>query len=643
MTVIHIQDAHANYNCQHAVADLINYISGKYGIETVNLEGGSGDYDLSPFTWIEERDLREKVLDYFVREGIINGGEYTGCLDPDVIYLWGVEDTGLYIKNLKVFREFLPFREKANACIDALDHTLNNLKRRIYSGELFDLDENYRAYKSGGITFRAYVAFLTAFARSRDIDPAPYRDLCVLADCLGLEDNIDFDRADRERDALISGLENRLPRGDMEKLVQRTVDFRLEKVPQHEFYEYLFRTAGIMGLDTGAFSNLASYAAYTGMYDSVDAIEVMSELDALEKAVKEKLFRDGRERELDMLSRNLVIARNMLNFTLTRDDYAYYADNRDSFRIKRYLDFIIANALSRGAAAGIDSDVGAFDSYLDRVRNFYEYSLERDGKFIENLKFRDGKCVLVTGGFHSDNLLRLFRERGIAYVSIMPCFRNDDGYDCPYFRLLAGKEPGILEDVKPMLAAYSSIQLYTMLSRNPAAAEMWGQNSVDAAKAAALIVWYAEQGKQLVVTAGEGAEAKEYVFGEGNDTEEMTLAQFLDAARGRPGDTVYDPYIAGDYGGFPDDALAELHSAADHETAHGNIESELTRIGAAIEADAGAKGISLEGFTRGVWRWKSYDFREVAPRGGDLELEGGRKDTARIRGNRFGRRREDGR
>src|SRR4030042_2973523 len=47
--VIHIQDAPCNYAAQHKIADIVGYLSEKYGITAINLEGGEGAYDLSLF------------------------------------------------------------------------------------------------------------------------------------------------------------------------------------------------------------------------------------------------------------------------------------------------------------------------------------------------------------------------------------------------------------------------------------------------------------------------------------------------------------------------------------------------------------------------------------------------------------------
>ena len=41
------------------------------------------------------------MSDHFVREGLVNGAEYFALNNPDKASLWGIEDTELYIDNLR--------------------------------------------------------------------------------------------------------------------------------------------------------------------------------------------------------------------------------------------------------------------------------------------------------------------------------------------------------------------------------------------------------------------------------------------------------------------------------------------------------------------------------------------------------------
>ena len=87
-TIIHIQDAHCNYAAQKRIAEIVEYLNRECGIDTINLEGGAKDYDLSIFTNIQDKAVREKVADNFVKEGLVSGAEYFAINNPDKVTLW---------------------------------------------------------------------------------------------------------------------------------------------------------------------------------------------------------------------------------------------------------------------------------------------------------------------------------------------------------------------------------------------------------------------------------------------------------------------------------------------------------------------------------------------------------------------------
>ena len=90
-TIVHIQDAHCNYAAQQKIAEIIAHLNREYGAQVINLEGGAKDYDLSIFTNIHDKNIREKVADNFVKEGLVNGAEYFAINNPEKVTLWGIE------------------------------------------------------------------------------------------------------------------------------------------------------------------------------------------------------------------------------------------------------------------------------------------------------------------------------------------------------------------------------------------------------------------------------------------------------------------------------------------------------------------------------------------------------------------------
>jgi len=471
-TIVQIQDAHCNYDCQHKIAEIIDYLNREYGVNNVNLEGGKDDYDLSVFTGIPEKDIREKVADYFVKEGIVNGAEYFAVNNPEKVTLWGIEDVNLYLENLNVYRDTLKHKDDIDRHLRALSHILSNLKRHVYTEELLEFDRKYSQYKAENIEFKDYLAYILNKAEEKAIDTTSSANINLLKKSLEQESNIDFRKADTERYELIGRLENILSRNELEELVLKIAQFKKEELSQKDFYIYLSQKAKSIDLDINMFPNLSKYIAYTSIYGAMEKSKVMDELSLLESRIKISIIKNDTQKTLDLLSKNLYLTKNLFDAKLTREDYEYYKVQSDSFRVRDYVKFIEEQAPLYNITARPDNDIAELDEYRSKMARFYECSFKRDKAFLGNMKFTmdDGRwtmddkgvAILITGGFHTENLHELFKKNGISYVSIMPNFKNGNGYECPYYRLLAGKKSPIEEKISTIVN--STLAYYGMLN-----------------------------------------------------------------------------------------------------------------------------------------------------------------------------------
>ncbi|MCK4818513.1 hypothetical protein KA005_22275, partial [bacterium] len=169
-TVVHIQDAHCNYACQHKISDIIDYLNAEYGVDTLDLEGGSGKYDLSLFTQIEAPETREKVTDYFVKTGLVSGAEYFAINNPAEVTLKGIENPELYYKNLNAYRDILPYEKEIKSLLSSLKKHIERLKPAIYSRQLKELDTLRKRYKKNEIEFKDYLVALLSRSDVFDIN-----------------------------------------------------------------------------------------------------------------------------------------------------------------------------------------------------------------------------------------------------------------------------------------------------------------------------------------------------------------------------------------------------------------------------------------------------------------------------------------
>lgn len=467
--IVHLQDAHCNGSAQMKISEIIDYLNREYGLDVINLEGGVGKYDLTVFTSMSGKAIRSEVAEYFVEKGEVNGAELYAINNPDNVTLWGIEDKDLYLANLKVYRDSLKYKPEVTQYLDQLTRILNNLKKNIFSEKLLGIDMAYNSYKAGNMEFREYLEFLIGEAGGSGVDIKGYLNISLLAHAMALESKVDFKKANTERDILVDSLKKGLSREEERELVVQSVDFKTKKISSKAFYTFLLRKAKDLGIDAGAYPALSSYVAYVSTYEAVDRAKVMEEIGALETDICKPLYQNDTQRELNKLSRNLALTKNIFDIALTKTDYAYYLKNVASFDVAGYLSFIAREAPKYKINARPDANIARLDDYRTRIVAFYEYSFKRDDVFIENMKFSGaggGKkgAVMMTGGFHTENLCDLFRKEEISYVSILPKFSVGKDYKSPYFDILAGETTNVQTMLRSVIARASMLQVASKLS-----------------------------------------------------------------------------------------------------------------------------------------------------------------------------------
>ncbi len=482
--VIHIQDAHCNYNAQKTVYSIIDYLNRTYGVNTINLEGGEGDYNFSPFYKIEDASLREKTADYFLREGEINGAESFAINNPGKVALWGVEDTDLYLDNLNVYRSSLKDKDDIDNTLKTLSRSLADLKVKLYSKELLEIDRKINDFKSKTIELKDYIAYLMRASKDRGVDISDLANINILNKTLLLEGGVDFKKANIERDQLIDRLNKALSKNEVKELVQKAVEFKIGHIPSVEFYTYLTAKAKEVNINLAEYQNLSLYIGYVNLYANLKKEEIFKEIEALEDRIKDRLYQNDEQRELNKLSKHLAIIKNLLNVTLTQDEFKYYQAHKGEFDVGNFVRFIqhfrdspsnsILGQSPRYYAQNTSPGTvpTAIPAAIAHMERFYALSFRRDEEFVKRLKAPQA-AILITGGFHTENLTKRLKAKNISYISIMPNFGLDDK-ECPYFKLLAGNNSALL---KFIMANSSAIALYSYFSEN--AYKMYGGGRVD--------------------------------------------------------------------------------------------------------------------------------------------------------------------
>jgi len=382
-----------------------------------------------------------------------------------------------------------------DASLKALSYNLALIKSKAYDKQLLELDLKANSFREGSLDLKEYCAHLIKSASDKNIDISDFTNIAILTGTVGLESDIDFKKSTIERDELVERLTRYLPKTKVDELAAKTVEFKVGRLTPSEFYIYIFDKARSADIDLAGYGNLTRYYGYINTYDKIKKEDLFKELFRLEAAVKEKLFSNAAQRGLDRVTKDLTIIKGIFNITITPDEFKVYKERRSDFDIRKIALLLSDTASKYSLSIPAMPDAARLDSRLKEMERFYELSYKRDEAFVRNIKVdassfivnrsssivkqktindrrltMDGRgvVIVITGGFHTDNLTKLFKSNGINYVSIMPNFRLDNT-PCPYFKRLAGEEPALF---KRMTSGRSAIALYTYFCKK--AKEIYG-------------------------------------------------------------------------------------------------------------------------------------------------------------------------
>jgi len=451
--VIYLQDAHCNYSCQKSISNIIEFFNEKYGVNAAAVEGGSGKYDFSIFTSIPDMEIREKVCDYFVREGRVTGVEFFAIMNPGKLMVRGLESPDLYEKNLTVYRESLSYQDRVEKYLNILRHYMENLKPPIFSKDMKQFDTKKKAYDDNTEELKDYIIYLNEVSRGKAIPMDMFQNLDKLLELIESETHIDFDRAQKEREIAVDELTRKLSKAEIGTLVQKSIDFKQENMTSADFYGYLFKKLDSCDIILDDFPELVKYKTYLDQYDAVEKDVFFEEMFNIERHIANNIFSNDDERNLYYLADDLTILNKLFSVSLTRQQYDYFTKKKEDLSVNKYVDFIHDKASWYNITASINPEVVQIDMYKEKITQFYEYSFKRDDVFIENLeKYAEGNdaMFMVTGGFHTDNMMELLKEKGYPFILITPKLEQEK-YN-PYFKLLAGN----LSPIETVLSEYTS-------------------------------------------------------------------------------------------------------------------------------------------------------------------------------------------
>ncbi|MBF0254752.1 MAG: hypothetical protein HQL11_06500, partial [Candidatus Omnitrophica bacterium] len=371
--------------------------------------------------------------------------EYLNITGEHDFVLWGVENPGLYDEGLKLYGDIAAKRDGLLSYVAKMRRTAEAVKGRIYGPELLAFDTVRQSYRKGLLPLTTYADELKSAALKAGIAMRQYANLRHLDELGRLEAGIDFEKAAREQAEALALFSDE-DREVLDEAVKDGANAPL-KLQGHDekttraFYGFLKEKLPTTGK---TFGELEKYLHYRERTQALNAGTVLDELQGLERSVVETLTANDDERMLIRVAEGIERLAKLLELKVTPEEFAEYRKDRAYGDTRVLTGFLNKKIMDLDGyydqALFLEED---FADQMARIERFYELTYQRDRHFVESMLAKldaegETRAVLVTGGYHTEHLRTLLKERGISYVCVCPQVLHETDTE-RYERLLLGQ------------------------------------------------------------------------------------------------------------------------------------------------------------------------------------------------------------
>jgi hypothetical protein len=421
--VIHIEDAHVHQQAQRHIAALLDYFVKNYAVRVACLEGASGRLATDALSFLPDRDVRQVVADYFLKEGRLTGAEHYAVTQRPPLTLYGAENEQLYRKHYEAYRDTYALRQENAAVFEGVGKVLGKLARFVLSPELNRFYQVRRAFSSREIEMGEYLKAVFEFAKQTGLLRGRFRSLQLYETILNLGGRVDFEHAAEEIFLFLQELKAASDPLQMRELTDKITQLRTSSEARPEVYDYLVRQMRARHWES-RYRRLRIYLEYVSACDRF-AMGALDSLAELEHEIEVKLSKTREERLYLYWSRIFDIYQKVAGLELTQKDARFFYRHRKVFNMVRLRHFLEPLMDRHHFTFELPQDMGKVDRCLPMLDRFYALAVQRDealtAETLRKMKDENSPAVvLVTGGFHTPGISKALERAGYSYITIMP-------------------------------------------------------------------------------------------------------------------------------------------------------------------------------------------------------------------------------
>lgn len=432
--IINIQDLHCNGEVQRNIAKIIEDLDKKCGLEEVYLEGAWGEADTGPLAELMKEARGRETVEAMVDLGYLNATEYYCALSGKKNFIKGIEKEELYNRNLKLLGDIISFEKEVAAVCDELADDLGLIKKDYAGRDAVRLDKWIKRFQKGRLSAARYYSMLAGQAKKRGVKIRKYANISRYTDFIKKAERVDNEKVRKELSIFISELKERMPYGEFSRLYENSSAFSDIENIAGELSEAA-RKYSIF--ENGGYKHLKNFFTYLDFNGSVNPVEFAKEEARLTDELYSVMGSGEYGREVIFLSKFIALIRGYFTAGISAEELEEFESRFASFR-------------SVWCSYFPENKVKKLDKYAGLLKEYHANNLKRDKIFagivmpakdgarralaLEGKAALDGigreigskkVKVVVTGGFHSKGLEKIFNENKISYATVTPNIAGD--------------------------------------------------------------------------------------------------------------------------------------------------------------------------------------------------------------------------
>ena len=347
ITLLLIRDLHCQKEAQLRIAKAIRLLRKKTGISSVFLEGAEGKLRTVLFESFPDARIRRDVGKRFLEEGFLTGAEYA-AIEMGIkenLSLYGVEDTSLYLKNLKAFRNTRQIFAALQQITDSIDVWIEQSKNRLFSEEMKTLDKIRSMLDGEGMDLKKALMDLFALLNWQKSELSDAGDENrILVDALQMysfSESLDVDLAEAELKKLVSVLEKNLVAEDLKMLAKKAIQYRLGQIRASEYLKSLkdlyFENDIRPEPFSAVYPNLEQWLMLTVKQENLDIESVWKRLEAVVEQTRRSFSQKEGLTDLVFLDDQWRSVKKLIQLQLTRKDLSRLESARAGDFNRRYF------------------------------------------------------------------------------------------------------------------------------------------------------------------------------------------------------------------------------------------------------------------------------------------------------------------